>query len=67
MRIMFFQTGRVKSDSEEERAFMALSISMTTRIDNEIVEAVFAEESANIVQPISGKEVLQRWKWLCRR
>ena len=67
MRIMFFQTGSVKSDSEDDKAFMALSISITTKMEREIVEAVFAEESANIVQPISGKEVLQRWKWDCRR
>jgi hypothetical protein len=39
---MFFQMGRVRRDSEEERAFMALSISITTRMLREIVEAVLA-------------------------
>lgn len=46
---------------------MALSISMTTRIDREIVEAVRAESelAEKIWQPISGKMVLQLWKCVC--
>ncbi len=32
-RIMFSQSGRVRRDSLEDSAFMALSISMTTRLD----------------------------------
>lgn len=36
-RIMFDQRGRVRSDSLEERAFIALSISMTTRLGGGLV------------------------------
>ena len=64
MRIMFFHTGSVRRDSEEDKAFMALSISMTTRMDKEMVEAVLAEESENMLQPICGKALEQRWKWV---
>ena len=45
--------GRVKRDSLDDSAFMALSISMTTKIDKETVEADFAISSENIWQPIS--------------
>lgn len=59
---MFFHNGRVSKDSEDERAFMALNISMTTRMERDIVEADLAESSLNMAQPISGKAVEQRWK-----
>jgi hypothetical protein len=61
---MFFQRGKVRSDSDEESAFMALSISMTTRMERETVEAALAEESEKMWQPIDGKMVLQLWKWV---
>lgn len=35
-RIMFSQSGRVRSDSLEDNAFMALSISITTRLEYSI-------------------------------
>ena len=50
--IMFFHSGSVSSDSEDDSAFMAFSISMTTKIESETVEAVLAELSTNIEQPI---------------
>lgn len=59
---MFFQRGRVRRDSDEERAFMALSISMTTRMEREIVEAVRARSSANMLQSSAEVKVLQEWK-----
>lgn len=45
---------------------MALSISITTRMLRETVEAVRAESLENMLQPISGKVVVQRWKWVCQ-
>jgi hypothetical protein len=62
---MFFHRGRVRRDSDDERAFMALSISMTTRMESETVEAALAEASEKMWQPIEGKMVLQLWKWVC--
>ena len=59
---MFFHKGRVRRDSEEERAFMAFSISMTTRMERETVEAALADASEKMWQPIEGKMVLQLWK-----
>lgn len=59
---MFFHRGRVRRDSEEERAFMAFSISMTTRMERETVEAALADASEKMWQPIEGKMVLQLWK-----
>lgn len=61
---MFFHNGRVRRDSEEESAFMAFSISITTKIDREMVDAVRAESLLKISQPISGKAVLHWWKWV---
>ena len=61
--IMFFQSGRVSSDSLDDSAFMALNISMTTRMESDTVEADFAMSLPNISQPISGNSVEQRWKW----
>lgn len=51
-------------DSDDDSAFIALSISMTTRIESEIVEAVRAELSENMEQPICGNAEEQRWKWV---
>jgi len=62
---MFFQRGRVTRDSEEDSAFMALNISMTTRIDREMVEAVRAVSSLKTEQEMSAKlrlVTLQEWK-----
>lgn len=52
-------------DSEDERAFMALSISMTTRMERETVEAALALSLAKISHPISGNWVLHLWKCDC--
>src|SRR5690348_15817098 len=60
--IMFSHTGSVRSDSLDDSAFMALNISMTTRIDSETVDPALAISLPNIWQPISGKSVEQRWK-----
>ena len=62
---MLRHSGSVSRDSEEERAFMALSISITTRMERETVEAVREAALVNMAQPISGKAVVQRWKWVC--
>ena len=59
---MLRQSGSVRRDSEEERAFMALSISMTTRMLRDIVEAERAEEFEKMAQSMEGMKVLQRWK-----
>ncbi|KAI6760189.1 hypothetical protein HG531_013390 [Fusarium graminearum] len=59
---MFFHRGRVRRDSLDDRALMALNISMTTRIDNETVEADLAMSLENIAQPISGYSAEQWWK-----
>jgi len=40
--IMFSQSGSVRRDSLDERAFMAFNISMTTRMDRDIVDADLA-------------------------
>jgi hypothetical protein len=55
--IILSHRGRVRSDSDEDRAFMAFSISMTTKMDNDTVEADFDMSLANIEQPISGNLV----------
>jgi len=61
---MLRHRGSVSRDSEEERAFMAFSISMTTRMERETVEAerVAVEVELKMEQPRVGKSVLQRWK-----
>jgi len=69
---MFFQSGIVRSDSEEERAFMALNISITTRIESDIVEAVrlVTAEGENIEQSVvanCGDLVEHLWKCDCRK
>jgi len=56
---MLLHSGSVISDSEEESAFIAFSISITTRIERDMVEADLAILFENILQPISGKEVEQ--------
>lgn len=62
---MLSQSGRVRRDSDEDKAFIALSISMTTRIDREIVEADLAMSLEKISQPICGNCEEQRWKCDC--
>ena len=39
-RVMFFHTGRVRSDSDCERALQAFNISITTRMESDIVDAL---------------------------
>jgi len=56
---MLLHSGSVISDSEEESAFIAFSISITTRIERDIVEADLAISFENILQSTSGKEVEQ--------
>ena len=59
---MFFHNGKDKRDSLEERPFMAFSISMTTRIDRETVDADLDMLFVNISQPISGNSAGHLWK-----
>ena len=61
-RIMLSHSGRVRRDSLEDKAFMALSISMTTRMERETVEAALALSLVNISQPISGNWEEHLWK-----
>ena len=65
--IMLFHSGKVSSDSLDDRAFMALNISITTRMERETVDAerAMGEELANIEQPISGNWEEHLWKWDC--
>ena len=57
---MLSHNGRVSRDSLDERAFIAFSISITTRIESEMVEAALALSLANISQPILGN-VEEHW------
>ena len=57
------QRGRVSSDSDELSAFMALSISMTTKMLKDTVLADLAASLLKISQPISGNEREHWWKW----
>lgn len=59
---MFSQSGNVSSDSLLDRAFMAFSISMTTKIDSETVDADFAMSLENMLHPISENCVEHLWK-----
>jgi hypothetical protein len=67
MSFIFFQSGMVKSDSEEETAFMALNISIVTRIERDIVEAVrvvrdegWKMEQSVVAKP--GERLEHLWK-----
>ena len=53
-RIILFQSGRVSRDSEDERAFIAFSISMTTRMEREMVDAVRAVSFEKMEQETSA-------------
>lgn len=64
---MLFQRAKVNRDSLDERAFIAFSISITTKMDNETVEAARDMSFVNISQPISGNCAEHLWKWDCRR
>lgn len=57
--------GNVRRDSLDDKAFIAFNISITTRIERETVEADLDMSLWNMVQPISGKEVLHLWKCDC--
>lgn len=61
----FFHNGKTKRDSFSDSEFMALNISMVTRIDKLMVVARLAISLMNISQPISGKLAAHEWKWLC--
>jgi hypothetical protein len=50
----FFQSGKARRLSFSEREFIALNISITTRIDKLMVVAVLDMLLENISQPISG-------------
>jgi len=67
---MFFHSGMLSRDSDEESAFMALSISMTTRMERETVlaERVLLEEAEKMLQEVPRKEGergVQAWKCVC--
>lgn len=54
------QMGRTRRDSFSERELQAFNISMTTRIERDIVVAVFEGVEAKMEQSISGNEV-EHW------
>ena len=58
------QTGSLNKLSFSESEFMALNISMVTRIDRLIVVARCDITFVNISQPISGNLDAHWWKWL---
>lgn len=60
--IILFHSGKLRSDSLEESAFMALSISITTRIESETVEADLDMSLPNMEQPISENSAEHLWK-----
>lgn len=60
--IMLFHSGKFSRDSLEERAFIALNISITTRMERETVEADFDISLENILHPISGNSAEHLWK-----
>ena len=62
--IIFSHNGSVSRDSLEDRAFMAFSISMTTKMESETVEPDLAMSLENIWHPIYGNWLEQRWKWV---
>ena len=53
----FFQSGSLNKLSFSESEFIALNISTVTRMDSDIVVAVFAISFVNISQPISGNRL----------
>jgi len=57
---MFFHSGSVTRLSDDERAFMALSISITTRMESEMVEAVRAVSSLKMEHETPAKSMLVR-------
>ena len=59
---MFFHNGKVRRDSDEDSAFIALNISITTRIDKDMVEAALDMWLVNMSQPIEGNDVAHEWK-----
>lgn len=59
---MLLQRGSVSRDSDDDSAFIALNISITTRIERDIVDADLAILLENMSQPISGNAVEQVWK-----
>ncbi len=67
MSFMFFHNGIVMRDSEDDRAFIALNISMTTSIESDIVDAVrvVRADGAKMEQSVVanwGESVEHEWK-----
>lgn len=56
--------GKVNKEADDERALAALSISIKTRIEREIVEAVREDEDEGekIEQSIGDEKELHEWK-----
>jgi hypothetical protein len=54
--------GRASSDSFSDKELQALNISMTTRMDNDIVLARLAASPVNMLQPIVGNAEEHWWK-----
>lgn len=66
-RKRFFHSGSLNRLSFSESEFIALNISTVTRMDSDIVVAVFAISFVNISQPISGNRLEHWWKCVCDR
>jgi hypothetical protein len=63
-RNLFFHTGKRSRLSFSESEFIALNISTVTRMDSDIVVAVFDMSLVNIWHPISGNLLEHWWKWV---
>ena len=63
----FFHKGSLSRLSFSESEFIALNISIVTRIERLIVVAVCAIRFVNISQPTSGKSVEHWWKCVWKR
>jgi len=63
-RYMFFHKGKESKLSFSESEFMALNISIVTRIDKLIVVARCDMVLVNISHPMDGNCAAHSWKWV---
>ena len=61
-KYMFFHKGNLSKLSFSESEFIALNISIVTRIERDIVVARWDISFVNMLQPISGNLVAHSWK-----
>ena len=66
-RYIFFHRGSLSRLSFSEREFMALNISIVTRMDRDMVVARWDISSVNMLHPIWGNWEAHSWKCVCQR